>query len=96
MTEEEFFDRVACGEAVHKLLSEKGAPRRFSQVKVLSGHPWQTRSLWDKYARAKIAAQHKAVEELRELAATTTSENVHSRRLEIDVIKWQAAKLAPK
>lgn len=48
------------------------------------------------YARAREAQGDGKFEQTWEIAAAATPENVQVARLQIDTIKWQASKLAPK
>lgn len=48
------------------------------------------------YASARARQADSKFDEAGEIAEKATVENVHVARLQIDTIKWQAAKLAPK
>lgn len=48
------------------------------------------------YARAREAQADGKFEQAWEIAQTATAENVQVARLQIDTIKWQTGKLAPK
>lgn len=48
------------------------------------------------YARAHVAQADGKFEQTWEIAETATVENVQVARLQIDTLKWQSGKLAPK
>ena len=50
----------------------------------------------EKYARAREVQGHREADEIKVLADTATPENVQVVRLQVDVRKWRAGKLAPK
>ncbi len=50
----------------------------------------------DMYSRARRLQADSKFDEADEIAKNATAENVHVARLQIDTIKWQTARLAPR
>lgn len=49
-----------------------------------------------KYARAREIQAHREADEIRVIADMATAETVNAARLQVDVRKWRASKMAPK
>lgn len=85
-------DRIASGESIRSICSEKGMPGWETVRGWLLKHP----EFAAQYARAREDQADAMDEEILETARSTTAENAQANRVKIDAYKWRAARLAPR
>lgn len=92
---DEICDRLAKGESLRKICGAERddfMPGRTTVLKWLG----ENEAFASQYARAREAQADCKFEEAWEIAEKATAESVQVARLQVDTIKWQASKLAPK
>lgn len=91
--QEQFLERVRTGlRSLESIASDKDMPHKDTIYEALKGGG----GFSDDYARAREARGDHLVQEAAEIAATATPENVQVARVQIDLKKWTAARMAPK
>lgn len=85
-------DRIAAGESVLSLSKRDDMPGQSTIYQWLNAHA----EFAEKYARAREIQADTKFDEAWLIASTATNETVQVARLQVDTIKWQASKLAPK
>lgn len=95
----EICERLAKGESLRSITApdrDDFMPSETTVRRWLAGdEDWNDR-FRRQYARAREDQADFKFEEAWEIAAKATPENVAVARLQVDVVKWQAGKLAPK
>jgi hypothetical protein len=92
---EEICDRIAKGESIKQICADKESgwlPGESTVYRWLA----ENEGFRERYAHAREAQADGKFDQAWEIAHTATAENVQVARLQVDTIKWQAAKLAPK
>lgn len=92
---EEICDRIAKGESVKEICTDKESgwlPGESTVYRWLA----ENEPFRERYALAREAQADGKFDEAWNIAKTATAESVQVARLQVDTIKWQAAKLAPK
>ncbi|MDH5796920.1 MAG: hypothetical protein OEZ19_00005, partial [Paracoccaceae bacterium] len=91
--EDEILTRIVMGEAVLTICGPDRNAFLPSETTFYS-RVADDKDFAEKYARAKEALAHRYVEEIRSIAMAATPEKVGVARLQTDVLKWTAARLA--
>src|SRR5690606_15983106 len=90
---DEICDRIAQGESLKSICSDKGMPSHTAVFSWLAKHP----DFADKYARARERQADVLAEEIIAIADDySPDKDVNRDRLRIDARKWYAGKLRPK
>lgn len=92
---DEICDRLAKGQSLRKICgADRGdfLPGQNTVFKWLD----ENEAFAKQYARARELQADAKFDEAGEIAENATTENVQVARLQIDTIKWQTSKLAPK
>ena len=90
-------DEIAKGRSVRDICADKAA--EFDGVPVeRTVYRWleEHESFRQQYARAREAQADGKFEQVWSIASAATPENVQVARLQVDAVRWQAGKLAPK
>lgn len=92
---QEICDRIAKGESVKSICADKESGWLPGESTV---YRWleEREDFRERYTRAREAQADGKFEEAWDIASKATPENVQVARLQVDTIKWQASKLAPK
>lgn len=93
----EICDRIAKGESVQSIC-HTDAPDRDWVPSERTVYRWleENISFRQMYVRAREAQADREFDEAKQVATAATPETVQVARLQVDTIKWRAAKLAPK
>ena len=92
---EEICDRIAKGESIKEICADKESgwlPGESTVYRWLSDND----AFRERYTHAREAQADGKFDEAWRIAKSATAESVQVARLQVDTIKWQAAKLAPK
>jgi hypothetical protein len=89
---QEICERIAMGEALSAICAEAGMPCAVSVYNWLRIHP----DFADLYAQAREVQAHLMFDQMGEIARRVTPETAGASRLAFDILRWQAARLAPK
>lgn len=89
----QFLERVRTGlRALESISSDKDMPHKDTIYVALK----DDEGFSDDYARAREARGDHLIQEASEIASLATPENVQVARVQIDLKKWTAARMAPK
>lgn len=89
---DEICRRLASGESLIRICQGSDMPDRVTVYRWLANND----AFRNKYAQAREDQADTKFEEAWEIASGASSENVQVARLQIDTIKWQTARLAPR
>jgi len=92
---EQICDRIARGESLKQILADKESgwlPGESTVYRWLAENDF----FRERYAHAREAQADGEFDQAKAIAMSATPENVQVARLQVDTIKWRAAKLAPK
>lgn len=92
---DEICERIARGESLRKICGPDRDDYLPGQTTV---YRWldENDAFAQQYARARQLYAHSVFDETRQIADLATPDTVQVARLQIDTLKWQAGKLAPK
>ena len=88
-------DRVATGESLRSICEDDDMPALSTIIQWLAGNRGASPDFAPQYARSKELGMEAHVNDMLRIAQSGSGD-VNRDRLVIDVIKWQASKLAPK
>lgn len=89
---DEIVKRMIEGESLTDICKDERMPPRVTIYAWYDRHP----EFYQRCARAREALADFLVDEIEELAKTTTEANVQSRKVQISTKQWRAMKLAPR
>lgn len=89
---EKILERVAEGDSLRKICEDASMPGRETVRRWLAANE----SFRGQYAIARAEQADAKFEMIWEIAQTATPENAAVARLQVDTLKWQTSKLAPK
>lgn len=89
---DEICRRLALGESVREICTGSDMPSQSMVYRWLEQHG----DFREQYAQARERQADAKFEKAWEIAEAATVDNVQVARLQVDTIKWQAAKLSPK
>lgn len=92
----EICERIAQGQALRTICLDDHLPAEGTVYRWLDGKEDWAISFREQYAHAREAQGDRKFEDAWDIASKATPENVQVARLQVDTIKWQASKLAPK
>jgi hypothetical protein len=92
---EEICDRIAKGESVKEICADKESGWLPGESTI---YRWlqENEPFRERYALAREAQADGKFDAAWSIASAATPDNVQVARLQVDTIKWQAAKLSPK
>jgi hypothetical protein len=91
---DEICDRIGKGESLAEVCSDDWLPHKSTVYRWLGDE--DNKGFRDQYAQAREAQADGKFDKAWQIASAATAENVQVARLQVDTIKWQASKLAPK
>jgi hypothetical protein len=91
---DEICDRLGKGESIREICADDWLPHKSTVYRWLGDE--NNRAFRDQYACAREAQADGKFDKAWEIASAATVETVQLARLQVDTVKWQASKLAPK
>lgn len=91
---DEICDRLSKGESIREICDDDWLPHKSTIYRWLGDE--NNKAFRDQYACAREAQADGKFDKAWEIASAATAETVQVARLQVDTVKWQASKLAPK